>query len=512
MAVTASAPRPQLVVGIVVDGLDPQYLDLLSPHFGQGGFNRLMREGVTVANADYGTNLDAAATAAVLMTGASPSTTAVIGATVYEPDALRERPAMWDPATIGNYTDQTFSATPLAVSTLSDECRIAGGGVTRSYSIAADPTLAVILAGHSSNAALWLNDKNGNWATSGYYKDPPTALMRRNRLAPLAVRLDTMQWTPLRKADAYPGLPEHLTHYPFRYVFSRGNADRYAMMASSPLINAEITDVASELISDMKLGEADGVDMVNLCYTLEPFDYTKNGDNRYELMDSYLRLDAQLERLFRTVEGRLGPDKAMFYLAATPPARTSRRDPEQWGVPFGEFSTKKARSLLNMYLMGIFGNGEWIQAFHDGQFYLNQKLIKDRGVEARAVRAQAAQLLSRMSGVDRVHTIDDILAAPAGSELEGLRRSIDPAAAGDLYLEVDPGWEIVDDMLRPVPSDRIQYVKRLAPATAPVYIMGPGLEPRVISTPVDARTIAPTVARVLRIRSPNAASMPALVL
>lgn len=513
MALPAGAQsRPQLVVGIMVDGLDPQYLDLLAPHFTPGGFNRLMRDGVTIANADYGTNLDGTATAAVLMTGADPATTSVTGARIYDPTAQRTSPAMLDPAEIGNFTDQTFSPRSLAVSTLADECRIAGGGVTRAISIAADPSVAVILAGHSANAALWLNDRTGAWASSNYYKDIPTAVTKRNRITPLASRLDTMQWTPLLDATAYPGLPEHLTHYPFRYIFPRGNDHRYALFGASPLVNREITQLASEIIADLKLGTADGTDMVNIAYSLRPFDYTKNGDNRYELMDSYLRLDRDLQQLFASVEGRLGKDKAVFYLAATPPGGTSRRDPEQWGVPFGEFSTKRARSLLNMYLMGIFGNGEWVSAFNSNQFYLNQKLIRERGVDAKAVRAEAASLLARMSGVDRVYTIDEILTGSADPRIASLRRSLHPDSAGDLYLEVDPGWEIVDDMVSPVSPQRTQYVKRCAPATAPVYILAPATEARTLAAPVDARAIAPTVARILRIRSPNAASLPALVL
>lgn len=514
MALPAAAQtsRPQLVMGIVVDGLDPQYLDLMSPYFGQGGFNRLTREGVVIANADYGTNLDVAGTAAVMMTGALPATTSVTGATTYDPEGLIERPAMYDPGALGNFTDQTFSPRQLSVSTLADEVRIAGGGVTRVFSIAPDPTVSVILAGHSGNAALWLNERSGNWATSTYYKDAPTTLARRNRVTPLAARLDTMQWSPVRKAEAYPGLPEHLTHYPFRYIFPRGNDHRYSLFASSPLVNTEVTDLATQLISDLKLGEADGVDMVNVAYTLRPFDYTKNGDNRFELMDSYLRLDRDLEQLFSTVERRLGHDKAVFYLAATPPAAVSRRDPEQWGVPFGEFSTRKARSLLNMYLMGIFGNGEWVNAFHDNQFYLNHKLIKERGVDPKAVRAEAAGLLARMSGVDRVYTIDEILTSRSDAHVEALRMSLHPDSAGDLLLEVDPGWEVVDDMISPVSPQRTQYVKRYAPATAPAYILAPGVKARTLATPVDARVLAPTVARLLRIRSPNAAGQPALVL
>ncbi|MCM1037291.1 MAG: alkaline phosphatase family protein [Bacteroides sp.] len=512
-AVSASAAdgRPQLAVGIVVDGLDPQYIDLLAPYMGEGGFNRLSRRGVAVANADYGTNLDLTATAAMLMTGADPVTTAVTGSTIYDPEAMRALPAMHDAAAVGNFTDQTFSPRTLAVSTLTDECRIAGGGVTRAYAIAADPSVAVTLAGHSANAALWLNQRTGNWATSTYYKDPPTTLTRRNRVSPLAVRLDTMQWAPVAPAESYPGLPEHLTHYKFRYVFPRGNDHRYALFAASPLVNTEVTDMAIDLIGDLRLGSSDGVDMVNVAYSLRPYDYTRSSDNRYELMDSYLRLDRDIARLIDTVESTLGSGNAVYYLAATPAAPVARRDPEEWGVPYGEFSTKKARSLLNICLMGAFGNGEWVSAFHGNQFYLNHKLIKDRGLDAKTVRAEAAALLARMSGVDRVYTIDQILTGRSDVHADALRRGIHPESAGDLYLEVDPGWELVDDMVSPASPERTRYVRRYSPATAPVYILAPGIAPHTVAATVDARRIAPTVARLLRIRRPNASALPALV-
>lgn len=504
--------RPQLVVGIMIDGFDSQYIELLRSKFGEDGFNRLLRDGVVIANADYGTNVDATAAAAMVMTGASPSTTSVTGATIYDRDALRTQPAMFDAQTMGNFTDQTFSPRSLSVSTLADEVRIAGGGVTRVFSIAPDPSQSVILAGHAANAALWLNESNGNWATSTYYKEPPTTLSQRNRVAPLSARMDTMQWIPLRGADFYSGLPEHLTHYSFRYIFPRGSEHRYARFKSSPMVNAEVTDLASQIIDDLKLGKADGVDMINLSYTLQPFDYTSNYDNRYELIDSYLRLDRDLAQLFAKVEGSVGAGNAVYFIAATPPSARSRRDDERWGIPYGEFSTKKAKSLLNMYLIAVFGNGEWVSSFHDGQFYLNHKLINDRNVELARVRREAASFLLRMSGVDRVYTLDDVETATGDTRQSALRRNIDPDTAGDLFVEVAPGWETVDDINTVVPEKRIHYVNRLAPATAPVFILAPDVDARVIDTPVDVRVVAPTVARLLRIRSPNAASMPALVL
>lgn len=504
---------PRLVLGIMIDGLDQQYIDLLRSQFGDDGFNRLLREGVVIANADYGTNVDATAATAMVMTGASPSTTSVTGARLYDRDGRRSVAAMTDPDAMGNFTGETFSPRALSVSTIADEVRIAGGGVTRVFSIAPDPAQAVILAGHCANAALWLNDKTGNWATSTFYKDIPTAVTYRNRLKPLSARLDSMQWTPLKGREAYPGLPDHITHYPFRYTFPRGNTGRYALFAGSPKINAEVTDLAGELIDDLKLGtSADGADMVNIAFTLKPYDYTKNQDNRYELMDSYLRLDRDIARLIAKAESNVGHGNALIFVAATPPTGRSRRDDERWSIPYGEFSTRKAKSLLNMYLMARFGNGDWVNSFFNDQFYLNQKLIDEKHLDAHSVRLEAAAFLEKMAGVDKVYTLDEIMGGRGDDRLEAMQRNTHAAAAGDLFIEVAPGWETIDDIDSPASDSRIHYVKRVAAATAPVFIMAPDVDARTIDTPVDIRVVAPTVARLLRIRSPNGAAFPGLVL
>lgn len=509
MALPAGSVRPQLVIGIVIDGLDQQYVDLLRERFGRDGFNRLLNEGVVITDVDYGTNLDATAATAVLMTGTSPATNQIAGAEVYDRDRNLSFPAVLDPGAMGNFTNETFSPRALSVSTLADEVRISGGGVNRVFSIAASPTQAIVLGGHSANAALWLNAETGAWATSTFYKDLPTSVSHRNRLRPLSARLDTMQWTPLGRAEDYPGLPEHITHYPFRYVFPRGQAARYDMFAASPLANSEVTDLAGEIIADLKLGTtAEGPDMVSLAYTLKPYDYTKNQDNRYELIDTYLRLDRDLARLMTMADNQVGRGNALIFLAGTPPSSRSRRDDERWNIPYGEFSTKKAKSLLNMFLMAKYGNGEWVTAFNNDQFYLNHKLIDEQRLSAYEVRREAASFLEKMTGVDRVITADEILSGRGDSFLEALQRNTVASRSGDLFVEVSPGWETVDDISSQASPTRVKYVHRAQAPVGPMIIMAPGAEPRTITTPVDARAIAPTLARQLRIRSPNAARTP----
>ena len=503
--------RPRMVVGIMIDGLDSQYLDMLRNHFGQDGFNRLLRESAIIANADYGTNVDATAATAMLMTGAAPSTNSVTAAEVYNPETRLPVAAMFDAEAIGNYTQQTFSPKNLAVSTLADEVRIAGAGESQVFAIAPNASQAVLLAGHSANCAIWLDQSSGYWASSTYYKTFPSMLTKRSRHNPLPVRIDTLMWTPLKGSEHYPGLPDRVRRAGFSYVFDGDGLNEYSKFRNSPLLNSEVTDIAGDIIAEYMLGADEVTDMINVAYSLKPYRYSSSNENRYELMDSYLRLDQDIATLIRKVENQTGQGNALFFVAATPPSGRSRRDDEKWGIPYGEFSTRKAQSLLNVYMIAKFGNGQWVNAYHNGQFYLNHKLINSLNLDARTVRTEAALFLARMSGVDHAYTSDDIINGRGDSHLEALKRNTYAPTAGDIYVEVDPGWEIVDDIVSSVNEKRVRIVNRLAPATAPVYILAPNVEAGIIDTPVDVRVVAPTVARLLRIRSPNGAFMPALV-
>jgi hypothetical protein len=76
-----------------------------------------------------------------------------------------------------------------------------------------------------------------------------------------------------------------------------------------------------------------------------------------------------------------------------------------------------------------------------------------------------------------------------------------------VYVTIAPGWqEINDDTNTDTPATTMRAVS----ATAPAFILQPEGKPVTINTPVDARQIAPTVSGILRIRSPNGATMPRL--
>jgi len=174
----------------MVEGLNDDYLRLLNHLFTNGGFRRLMREGVNFETVDYGPGVDKAAAAAILFTGAAPTVNGIPGSTVYDPEKRSLQSTFINP-------ENKFSPSALLVSTLADEVRLDGGGTGYVYSIAADPEDALIMAGHAGNSAYWIDDVTGQWTTTGYYTDEPQPARGRNIAGSITSRIDTMEWTPL---------------------------------------------------------------------------------------------------------------------------------------------------------------------------------------------------------------------------------------------------------------------------------------------------------------------------
>ncbi|MCM1347960.1 MAG: alkaline phosphatase family protein [Firmicutes bacterium] len=489
------AQRPDLVAVITVEGLSADYLHLLKPMFTPGGFNKLMNSGVTFDRIDFGPGIDPAAGTAIIHTGASPMVNGIPAAKVYDVATKLARSPLHDPAMMGNFTDETFSPTPLKVSTIADELRIATNGAGRAYAVAPVNHEAIIGAGHAGNGAFWINEMTGNWATSTYFKEMPAAVKNRNYRNSLASRLDTMRWTPLLNLSLYPGLSRQEMQKPFRINFPSKDVQRVRRYLQSPLSNTEVTDVAIDLINETSLGKGNSTDIISLAYTI-PTDASQA-----EIIDSYLRLDRDLARLFQA----LPADQSTVLLTGVPSVSGTAPDSKQWNIPSGLYSVKRAISLLDIQLMAVHGNGDWILGYYDRNFYLNRKLIKDRGLNLQDFRREVADFLARMAGVSNVVTIDDIAASRAGDNPRALKRNTSMAHAGDVIIEVSPGWQIIDDG-----TGKASGVQRHTAIDIPAFIVAPELKRLQITEATDARVLAPTLSRLLLIRAPNGASQPAL--
>lgn len=505
--VMADTTRPRLVVGIVVDQLRTDYLEYLRSLFGEDGFNRLMDKGVYMRDVDFRrTVADPASATAVVFSGGWPAANGVVADRVFDHSSKRSVPALADNAVNGNFTTEAYSPALLRLSTISDELAIDGGGLGLVYSISADPQQAVVMSGHAGNSAVWICDNNGKWASSTYYKDFPASLSRVNSYNPLSRRLDTLQWKPSRELSEYPGVPAQKRYYPFRYTFPTGDRDVYRRFKLSAPANTEVTDAAISCLESLSLGKrGDAIDMLNVGYTAAPFKYIKDGDYRLELEDTYLRLDSQIGRLFDAIDRQVGLDNTVIFLTSTGYYDDATADAPAYRIPSGDFSLKRAESLLNSYLSAKHGNGDYVETILDGEVFLDRRTIEEMRLSASMVREEAREFLLRMSGVAEAYTLDEI---PAGGNetLETLRLLTDPKTSGDIFISFVPGWNVVSDNTYPVTTRAVRYGRPLTPA----FLMGPEIKAVEINTPVDATVIAPTVTSALHIRSPNGARQKAL--
>ena len=125
------------------------------------------------------------------------------------------------------------------------------------------------------------------------------------------------------------------------------------------------------------------------------------------------------------------------------------------------------------------------------------------------IRAKSSEFLRQMSGVTAAYTFEEILNNPVSEELQGLNRMMIPATAGDVVIEVNPGWDVVD--VEGGQQPQVKHVRDNA-VSVPMFVLAPGVKAQRITHEVDAATLAPTVSRLLRIRSPNAAGKSAMSL
>ena len=153
-----------------------------------------------------------------------------------------------------------------------------------------------------------------------------------------------------------------------------------------------------------------------------------------------------------------------------------------------------------MYLMAIYGPGQYVETYYDQQLYFNHKLIEEKKMDLTEVMNRASDFIVQMSGVRSAYSSQRLLLGSWTPRIDKIRNSFTPTCSGDIYVEVMPGWSVVN------PYSKTVKVVREAYASVPLAFIGCNIKPEIIYTPVKVATVAPTVTHFVRIRAPNAAS------
>ncbi len=489
---------PKLIIGIAVDQLRTDYLYALEEKLGDKGLRMLLEEGVVYEQVTFDVDRpDATAALAVLATGAYAFNNGIPAQEVYDGQRQKKESIFFDKDFLGNFTSETYSPRALCSSTLADELKTASMNTSRVFSIAPDAESAILGAGHTANCAFWIDDKQGTWASTTYYKGFPNYVGNKNRDKPLGVVMSAASWEPMGKSGKLDIMPYHYETRGFSHTFYQYGQPDYQWFKTSPLVNDAVVELSKLLLTTGSLGQGKATDMLQLTLYCGTWLHERPELYAEELQDMYLRLDRSLSNLFSLIDKHVGLQNTLIYLTGT--GQTLGKVTEVEGTKVGTFTGSRCTSLLNSYLVSLYGKGQYVDDLYNQQIYLNHREIEQKGLKLNEVQQAAAEFVMMFSGVDDVTTQYQILHNDTNERIKRMRRAYNRQTGGDLVLTLQPGWTYKYN-----DNSEEEAQVRYDVAPGPAIIWAPQLTAERIATPVEATAIAPTIAACIHIRAPSA--------
>lgn len=481
---------PRLVVSIAIDQLRTDYLEAFSPLYGPNGFKRLLSKGLVFTNAGYPfVQPDRASAIASIATGVSPYYHSIVGERWLDKETLR--PVYCS----GN--EKESSPNFILTSTLSDELKVSTAGNALVYSVAPYRDAAVMSAGHAADGAFWIDDTSGLWLSSKYYlSKEPDWLLNFNNLNSPSKSIKKAIWEPFIELSGTFNYFHHVGNQkPFKHKFT--GQQQFHQLKASGLINAYVTDMAQQCVSGAQMGIDRVTDLLSITYYAGNYDHKTMSECQMELQDTYVRLDHELDRLITALETKLGKEHVLFVITSTGYSDEESIDYQKYRIPTGTFYINRTASLLNMYFGAIWGQGRWVESCFLNQMFLNHKLLESKRISLTDALQRAQEFLSQVSGVRNVYTSLQLIQGQ-NEQFQKVRNGFNPERQGDIIIEVSPGWRLLNEDNQDNQLSRASFVQ------FPIIIYGADTQPGQINAHVTIDRIAPTIAKSIRIRAPNA--------
>lgn len=244
--------------------------------------------------------------------------------------------------------------------------------------------------------------------------------------------------------------------------------------------NDAVAKFAEACADNMGLGKDDITDMLSLTLEAKIKDFT-NWQTDMEI--AYLKLDKTLAEIISFFENKVGKERVLFVVTSTGYTNDEPIDYNKYKIPTGTFYINRTANLLNMYLSAIYGQAQYVETCFHNQIYLDRKLIEQKRLSFNEIISRSKELLVQAAGV---RSVSD--------------SPYNPAVSGDLVVETAPGWQVINE------DNHEQFTARATFVPFPIIFYGASTQPGHVTTPATADRIAPTIAKVIRIRAPNACS------
>ncbi len=519
--VTKKDAPPRLIVALTVDQMRADYLTRYAHGFGKDGFCRFMKEGFQ--GLDHHFSYAPTYTGpghASIATGTTPAVHGIIGNNWYSRAEGKKVYCAEDSTATGvgmprNDPGPKGQMSPIRMhaSTWPDELK---HHFTRPDGIA--PIVigasmkdrgAILPAGHSADAAYWLN--KGDFITSNHYLESlPDWVKNFNTSDALESRLNE-GWKLRDKKETYTGSCVDNNPYEGKWKGSPRPTFPYDLKAlaetnggqdivkGSPIGNALLVDFGLAAMKAHGMGLDDTPDVLALSFSSTDYVGHQFGAHAMETEDTYRRLDDQLARLFDALDDWVGKGQWMAFLTADHGAVTVPGLSKSRGLPVDYWNPEPMKARLDTALLKRYGRSDLILTYDNDQFFLDRELIWKLNLDPHEVARFIASVAETAPEVQRVLTGEDLR---TGAYFEGAEANIlrgwNSKMSGDVVVMLKPGFL---EYGRTGTSHGSPYAYD---THVPFLIMGPGIEKGQASIQrSNIRDIAPTLSALLGFPRPS---------
>ena len=467
--------KPKLVVGVVVDQMRWDYLGRYYQQFGNDGFVRLINEGYSCNNCliNYLPTITAIGHTSVY-TGSTPALHGICGNTFYI-DGQKTYCTQDDSVeAVGsnNLKKGKMSPRNLLATTIGDQLRLHTDFRSKVIGVSYKDRASILPAGHSANAAYWLDSKNLCFITSTYY----------------------MQELPKWVKDFNKNLGKN------KEAKLLGDSISY-----SPLCGTITTDMAIAALQNENLGKGDVTDMLCVSYSQTDVIGHQWSTRGQHTDEAYLQLDRDLARLLRALDQQVGQGNYLLFLTADHGGAHNWRFMQEHKLHGGPWLAKEGIQEMESAVSKAFGKElkPVVDAVLDYRVFLNHQSIREQGLDLQQVKRA---IINQLISLPNIQFAVDFQQAATSSVPPILRDRMlmgyHPRRSGDIIFVVEPGYYEYGPWSSPVGTTHGEW--NPYDAHIPLLFMGWKVPHGATSREVHITDIAPTVCQLLHIQQPNA--------
>jgi predicted AlkP superfamily pyrophosphatase or phosphodiesterase len=499
---TGSPVPPRLVVVISVDQMRNDYLERFGSYFGEGGFDRLKRQGIRFNNAKYHyVPTYTGPGHACISTGSFPMYHGIVANDWFNRKEQKSVYCVADPfaKTVGsNSTAGQMSPRNLWATTLGDELKLAYSE-SKNVAVAIKDRSAILMAGHYSDGVYWLDPANGHFISSSFYTMSLPDWVEKfnqsnqkdkelNRAWELDKKLIPFSHLDNRSEEAsLPG--EESPVFPHNNPKSSSQLG-YQRLKYLPAGNTLTIDFALEMIRQEKLGLDDNPDLLNISFSQPDILGHQFGIRSLEVADTYIKLDQNIAKLFGYLDQNIGAEHWVVVLTSDHGAAENPKHAQSLKIPGGVISEQFKEELEHK----VPGSSAYIEAVQNLNVYLSPDCPSDFQQKIR-------EAMRELDGILDVYSLDNLYPLLTLNHGPGmLAKGLNPERSGNLIGLTKPGFmEGLGAAKGTTHGSAYAYDTHV-----PLLFYGSIFKPHFHYQEVGVEDIAPTLSQLLGIPAPNA--------